>query len=80
MKTLLIAMLAKVLSARFLMAVGFSFTYCLVIVLLTYALIKKIINVTTYVALLGTFSLVVKEIVSDYFDRDDRNKPTGGVV
>ena len=69
--------LAKVLSARFLMAVGFSSTYCIIMALLTVALLKKIITVETYVALLGAFALIVREIVQDYFDREDRkNEPT----
>lgn len=64
--------MAKLLSARFLMAIGFSATYCIIMALLTVALLKKIITVETYVALLGAFALIVREIVSDYFDRDDR--------
>lgn len=59
-------------SARFLMAVTFSSTYCLVILACTAALILKIVTVETYVALVGAFALVVREIVSDYFERKDR--------
>ena len=59
-------------SARFLMAILFSTTYCLVMVACTIALLMKIITVETYVALLGAFALVVREIVSDYFERKDK--------
>ena len=60
------------MSARFIMAVMFSGVYCIVILACTIALIQKTLAVETYVALVGAFALVVREIVSDYFDRKDR--------
>ena len=60
------------MSARFIMAILFSATYCLIMTVCTVALIMKILTVETYVALVGEFALVVREIVSDYFDRKDR--------
>jgi len=65
-------------SARFLMSVLFSGTYCLIMLGCTYALIKKIITVETYVALVGAFALVVREIVNDYFERKDRKPEENG--
>ncbi len=65
-------------SARFLMSILFSATYCLIMLGCTYALIKKIITVETYVALVGAFALVVREIVNDYFERKDRPQENGG--
>ena len=63
----------KGISARYIMAIGFSITYCIIMLLLTIGLMKKMIGVDTYVAVLGAFALVVREIVSDYFDRKDRS-------
>ena len=65
-------------SARFLMAILFSVTYCIIMIACTIALLKKIITVETYIALLGAFALVVREIVSDYFERKDRKQENGG--
>ena len=42
-------------------------------VLLTVAVLKKIIAIDTYVALLGAFALVVKEIANDYFSKERLN-------
>ena len=64
-------------SARFLMAILFSATYCIIMIACTIALLKKIITVETYVALLGAFALVVREIADDYFKRD-RKSENGG--
>ena len=63
-------------SARFLMAILFSTTYCIVMIACTVALLKKILTVETYVALLGAFALVVREIAGDYFQRE-RPKENG---
>lgn len=68
----------KFLSARFLMAIGFSVTYCLIMLLCSIALLYKILTVETYVALIGAFALIVREIVSDYFERKDRKPENGG--
>ena len=67
----------KILSARFLMAILFSVTYCGVILLCTYAMIKKVLAVETGIALIGAFALVVREIADDYFKREDRAKENG---
>jgi uncharacterized membrane protein (DUF485 family) len=64
-------------SARFLMAILFSVTYCGVILLCTYAMVKKVIAVETGIALIAAFALVVREIVSDYFRRN-RPEENGG--
>ena len=63
-------------SARFLMAILFSVSYCVIMVACTVALLRKVIPVETYVALLGAFALIVREIISDYFKRD-RSKENG---
>ena len=68
----------KILSARFLMAILFTSTYCLIIAGCTYAMIKKVIMVETGVALIAAFALVVREIASDYFGREDRKPEDNG--
>ena len=72
----------KEISARKIMAIMFSITYCVIMVSCTIALIIKLLTVETYVALLGAFALVVREIVDNYFNRTDRVKQieaqTGG--
>ena len=68
----------KILSARFLMTILFSSAYCVVILLCTYAMIRKIIAVETGVALIGAFALIVREIADDYFKREDRKIENGG--
>ena len=62
----------KEISARKVMAIMFSITYCLIMMACTIALLKKTVTVETYVALLGAFALVVREIISAYFERKDR--------
>ena len=62
----------KLLSGRYYLTIAFSTTYCLIMLGLTIALLKKIIVVETYVALLGAFALIVREIAGDYFSRNDR--------
>ncbi len=66
----------KEMSARKIMAIMFSVTYCLIMLACTIALLKKSVTVETYVALLGAFALVVREIISAYFDRKDRGNGT----
>jgi 1,4-dihydroxy-2-naphthoate octaprenyltransferase len=66
----------KEFSARKFMAVWFSSVYGIIMLVITYALALKIVNVETYIALLGAFALIVKEIVNDYFDQDrSQDKP-----
>lgn len=60
------------LSARFIMAVMFSGTYCLIMLGCTWVLIKNHMAVETYIAVLATFALVVREIADAYFKREDR--------
>lgn len=62
----------KLTSARFWMTILFSVTYCLVIGSVTYAMISKTVTVETYVALLASFVLIVREITDSYFKRTDR--------
>ena len=64
----------KILSARFLMAVLFSTTYCAVIFLCTLCMLKKILAVETGIALIAAFALIVREIADDYFNRNDRGQ------
>ena len=64
----------KEVSARKFMVWVFSTTYCLIMVGCTIALLKKIIATDTYIALLATFSLIVKGIAEDYFGREDRKQ------
>jgi hypothetical protein len=68
----------KLSSGRWYLTVVFSTSYCLIMLGLTIALLKKIIEVETYVALLGAFALIVREIADDYFKRDDRTKIENG--
>lgn len=68
----------KLLSARFLMAIFFSMTYCIMMGIVTVALLRKILSVETYVALVAAFALIVRQIADDYFNRDDRFKPENG--
>ncbi len=63
-------------SIRKFMALIFSVTYCMVILACTVALFKKIITVETYLALIGTFVLIVREITDAYYKRSDRNQDT----
>ena len=58
------------ISARKFMAVCFSIVYCLIMLMITIIFWQKLIPAETYIALLGAFALVVKEIANDYFDRD----------
>ncbi len=64
----------KPVSGRKFMTICFSTTYCFIMILITGALLKKLIQVETYIALVGGFALVVKEIANDYFKREDRKK------
>ena len=63
----------KLFSGRYYLTIAFSTTYCLIMTGLTIALLKKIIVVETYVALLGAFALIVREIADDYFKQDRTN-------
>ena len=62
----------KEISARKFMAIWYSVIYGIIMVFITIAFVKKIIIPETYIALLGGFALIAKEIASDYFDRTDR--------
>ncbi len=62
----------KEFSARKFMAVFFTITYCSVIIGITIALLKGKLAVETYVALLASFVLIVREITDAYFKREDR--------
>ena len=56
-------------SARFIMTILFSFSYCVVIIMCTHAMIIKVLAVETGVALIGAFAIIVREIANDYFQR-----------
>ena len=58
------------ISARKFMAIFFSIVYGLIMLMVTVIFWQKLIPAETYIALLGAFALVVKEIANDYFDRD----------
>ena len=60
------------MGARYIMTILFSATYCIVVLLSGVALLMGKLNVETFVAVLGAFALVVREIASSYFDRTDR--------
>ena len=62
------------LSARFIMAVIFTVTYCGVMFGCTLAMLQKTIPMDTYIAVLATFALIVREITDAYFKREDRKK------
>lgn len=63
----------KEFSARKFMAIWYSITYGIIMVFITIAFVKKIIIPETYIALLGGFALIAKEIANDYFDKDRTN-------
>ena len=60
------------ISARKFMAVWYSIVYGIIMIAITFTFAKKIITPETYIALLGGFALIAKEIANDYFDRSDR--------
>lgn len=62
------------ISARFVMAVLFSATYCLVVFAAGIAMCLKIVDVPTFISILATFALVVREITDAYFKRTDRGQ------
>ena len=64
----------KLLSGRYYLTIIFSTSYCFIMIGLTIALLKRLINTETYIALLGAFILVVREIADDYFKREDRTQ------
>lgn len=43
----------------------------------TIAMLKTRINTETYIALVGAFALIVREIADDYFNRQDRKQDGG---
>jgi len=59
-------------SARKFMAIWYSIIYGIIMVGITIAFVMKLIIPETYIALLGGFALIAKEIANDYFDRGDR--------
>jgi len=63
------------MGARYVMAIMFAGTYCLIMVLCTLALWQKVLTVTEYVAILATFAVIVKGVADAYFSRQDRSKP-----
>ena len=66
------------ISARKFMAIFFSIVYGLIMIMITVIFWQKLIPAETYIALLGAFALVVKEIANDYFDRDRTQDKVNG--
>ena len=62
------------MGARYIMAVSVIITFCLVMGAVSVALLIKLISVTTFLAILPSFMLIVREITDAYFKRDDRGK------
>jgi uncharacterized integral membrane protein len=62
----------KELSARKYMVIVFSTTYCIIMIGITIALLKKILLVETYIATVAGFTYVIREIADKYFARQDR--------
>jgi hypothetical protein len=60
------------MSARFIMAVMFCSTFCVAVLMATWAFINKILPIDGFLAILGPFILVVREVAAAYFDRNDR--------
>ncbi len=69
---------AKIFSARFLMALLFTITYCLIELACVYLVYKKVMSVEVYIAQLATFTVIMREIAGWYFERDDRPTSGGG--
>lgn len=62
------------MGARYFMAIAFTITFCFIMAMLSVALLCKLIAVETYVALMASFVLIVREITEAYFKREDRGK------
>ena len=59
-------------SARYAMVIMFSASFCIAVLACTVALFMKLINIEAYLAVLSPFILVVREMASAYFNREDR--------
>jgi hypothetical protein len=62
------------MSARFIMAVMFCFTFCLAVLVATWAFVSKALPTDGFLAILAPFILVVREVAAAYFDRNDRQQ------
>ena len=69
--------LEKIFSARFIMAVVFSATYCGMLLGCVYLVTKGKMDTPTLVALIGAFAIIVREIAEWYFIRPDRKNENG---
>jgi len=67
----------KEISARKYMALVFTSTYCFIMVGCTFALIYELLKVDTYVALLASFVLIVREISDAYFKKNRPEEKNG---
>jgi hypothetical protein len=74
------SILEKVFSARFLMTIFFTFTYCLIEMGCVYLAFKKIMSIEVFIAQLATFTVIVREIAEWYFVRKDRKDENGKSV
>lgn len=74
MREFLKHILEKFSSGRWLQTVAFTFTYCIVILGLTYMTIKKTISVDVFLAVWAGFTPLVILITEWYFKREDRKK------
>ena len=66
--------MAKPTSARKIIALTITFTYCLVILGICALAINKTITVDKFIGLFGGFSTLVLAIIHSYFSRTDRKK------
>jgi hypothetical protein len=62
------------MGARYVMAIMFSGTLCVMAGLCTAMLWQKLINLETFLAVVTPFILIVREITDAYFKREDRKQ------
>ncbi len=62
----------KFTSARFIMAIMFSSTYCVVILACVYLNVKGVMKLETFLGIFTGFTAVAVTIVKSYFERKDR--------
>ena len=67
----------KVFSGRYFVTVTVVSTYCILILASLLLAIRKLISIDAFLALIGTFALVAQNVITSYFQRNDRIKEDG---